>query len=75
MECKTCKHWQKKKTYGGTIIQEWGICNHLISGMADIDFYTNNREGEWVQTTVRTLPDWFCKEYEKKEGENGSIDG
>ena len=65
MECQTCKHWKKKKYWGEPAIP-WGLCEHLPSGdTVGIDFYTNNRDGEWVETVVETLPDWFCKEYER----------
>jgi len=63
--CDECKHWEPKK-YWGKVEQIWGKCKHLASGGADIDFYTNNREGEWVETIVETKPDWFCKEWEGK---------
>ena len=73
MRCDQCQHWQEKKYWGKTK-PRWGICKQLTSGAADIDFYTNNRDGEWVETTVETLPDWFCKEFTQKEGKDGNSD-
>lgn len=47
---------------------EWGKCRLLASGDADkIDIYSNKRDGEWVETRVETLPDFFCACYEKGE--------
>lgn len=64
MECETCKYW-KKWPYPKT---EWGKCRLLASGDADkADIYSNKRDGEWLETIVETLPDFFCACYEKGE--------
>lgn len=73
MQCGMCKYWHEKKYYPPGPKPLWGLCGHLASGATDgIDFYTNNRDGEWIETTIETLPDWFCKEWTKKEEDHGN---
>lgn len=67
MECKTCKYWHEKKYYPPGPKPKWGMCSHLTSGAADkIEVWTNDRDGKWYETTVETLPDFFCAEYDKR---------
>lgn len=62
MKCGECKHWEQHKAPG-----MWGKCIRLTSRDCDqVEIYAVNREGEWVETIVETLPDWFCKEWEGK---------
>jgi len=67
MRCDRCKYWKKHPSKDAM----WGDCKMLPSRDSDwIDFYTNNRDGEWVETMVETLPDFFCKMFAEVENDN-----
>ena len=66
MDCKTCIYW--KRPYAK--MSKFGECEEINHDSLYISVKTNNRDGEWVETTVETRDSFFCKLY--KGGNDGS---
>lgn len=71
MRCDQCRYWsspRKKFIAPGNL--QWGTCDHLTYGDPErIIVITADPDGEYVESRVETMPDFFCAEFEEVQDE------